>query len=258
MYSCNCGWIDWTHAGPWPASGILENVGAAQIGNWPPNHYKFIPNIRVFEEKPIEIPIDYRDVGTGIYYPMVTTVKLPTIFAGVTGNVLVSMNLLNPQEEWEVSLGIYISIQNAFETWQGGTPGVVGTTRGAWGGLFDQSSFSEEDLLSNLIGFHRALLTHRTEGAMNDEDTKWHFMKLCGVVGVENLDISDINDLPSEFKQTHRDIYETYMNSGGFDPVRQWGRPCLGRLSGLNCPDAPKVPSELVRLHPESPTPNGK
>jgi RHS repeat-associated protein len=229
MYSCNCGWIDWSHAGSALGQNILERVEAAQSGNAPLWDFARITNLHTPETRSI--------VG-----------------AGVMGNVEVSRNLYTSQQQWEVSLGILVSLQNAFEVWQGGPSGVsLGLPRRIASRLNDQSSFSEEDLLSDLIGFHRALLTHKSNKAEDERATKLHFITACRVIDGELLNRSNLDKPPSEFIKTQQDIYDEYMSLGGFVPVRHWGRPCLGRLSGSRCPDNPQIPPELVSLNPEPP-----
>lgn len=115
------------------------------------------------------------------------------------------------------------------------------------------SSFSEEDLLSDLIGFHRALMSNRSGTSVlsdealefHNEYTKKYFMRVCGVVGMDKPQ--------SEFIETQNEIYQEYMDSGGFVDIEQWGRPCLGRMSGQFCPNNARIPYDLIWLQPEPP-----
>lgn len=81
-------------------------------------------------------------------------------------------------------------------------------------------------------------------GKSGDETMK-DFMAICGVVGRDSPD----------FIEKQQAIYDEYMKLGGFVKVRQWGRPCLGRLSGQDCPSDPKIPYELTWLQPRPPDP---
>jgi RHS repeat-associated protein len=119
-YSCNCGWIDWKHASPRTAKQFLTRV-FAEIDDRPYCSSKY---------KAIEVSM--RDAA-----------------GGISRYVVVRRNM-DIQEKKEVALGIFKEMSEEFETYQGSAFGGLGEA------LF-HSSFAEEDLPSNLIGFYVAL-----------------------------------------------------------------------------------------------------
>jgi hypothetical protein len=169
----------------------------------------------------------------------------------ITGEVLVFTNLPNRTDVYRVALGIFISRENLFEAHQGGEFFPLR----AWMHEFNifRSSFAEEDLMSNLIGFY---------GGLRLVENKWpstwsqaYYEKLCGVVG---LDLKQAGRM-SEFIEKQKEIYRQY---GNFQQVRTWGKPRLGAWEGsidIDCQSVgcknPGVPSEFLGLEPEPPFP---
>jgi RHS repeat-associated protein len=122
-YSCNCGWIDWGHARPDGATDLWNNVNGRGQQSLRGGGHRVI-----FSET------------AGI------TISGVPIRKGVVGDYFVKNNLSLSDRE-AVALGIFKEVSEAFEASQGG---------------FIQnwvmhSSFSEEDLVSNLIGFYIAV-----------------------------------------------------------------------------------------------------
>jgi hypothetical protein len=117
-YSCKCGWIDWTHAAPADAKAVIDAV-KAKSGR--------------------------RSLRGGGFKVSVSISQYLWIFKDtVTTDYFVSDQAANdPQQQLGIAIALYASGQIAFETHQGSNP---------WG----NSSFSEEDLFSDLLGFYMA------------------------------------------------------------------------------------------------------
>jgi len=119
-YSCNCGWIDWGHASPLTAKRILQRV---YVG---------------IEDIPF-VSSNYKVIYASV----------PQLVGGVSRYAVVRRHT-SLQENKEVALGIFMELTEQFEAYQGS----------AFFGLEERifhSSFAEEDLPSNLIGFYVAL-----------------------------------------------------------------------------------------------------
>ena len=229
VYSCNCGWIDWNHATP--RNTLIKQIRAAQSGVfWAGgSHWT-------------TIPVWSREGKKGI------------TLGGVGGTVSVYRGLADGEMQWSVALGIFISHQNLFETYQGGNPFPL---RALFENKWRRSSFTEEDLASNLIGFYRGLLNqderfnfstnpvaNRTEGG-----TKQYFERVCKVIGIDEQGNKDSN-----FKDIQLEIYDRHEKSG-FVYNASWGDPVL-RWDWYNvCPTGkckdPHVPPELHRISPK-------
>lgn len=144
VYSCNCGWIDWSHAKPGIADGLWEALNH-------PHKYTDdnIYGITVKDDTFVElyrwynVP-KYRDNYYGLTYQMFHG-KFG-IIDGVNITYAVRYNLTETQKE-SIALGIFQKVAFKFENYQGSWPF-------SW---FISSGFSEEDLPSDLIGFYRAV-----------------------------------------------------------------------------------------------------
>ena len=125
-YSNNCGWIDWSHADPGLSLDIIARVRAAS--------------------EALAAAGDGAGADTGRLTTEAMTSRAPGIGV-VLSSASVTVRLLRPladDEVVEVALSLFKRISMAFETQQ------------AWTDLVGSSSFSQEDLPSNLIAFYMA------------------------------------------------------------------------------------------------------
>ncbi len=159
VYTCNCGWIDKNHAF---TSSDTPYVGANKL--WQQfnlctfearytNAIGMAPRpfrVQLPEKVVIQCKRDgkarFADGSTG--YPVHYKQHMGNKYykTGVTGHYLIRKDLNLPQRK-SVALAIFMQISQEFEGLQAGFP---------WGVLTD-SGFSQEDLVSNLIGFYVAI-----------------------------------------------------------------------------------------------------
>ena len=140
-FSNNCGWIDWSHAQPHLASPLIDRVRAASDA------------LRTAGTNP---PAETGDMTTPTMTSTVPHVGL------VLSSASLSVRLLRPlsdTEILEVALSLFKKLSVVFETQQ------------QWTDLIGSSSFSQEDLPSNLIGFYMAAhgLSQSDIGTMCEE-----------------------------------------------------------------------------------------
>ena len=147
-YTCRCGWVDWGHALPGAAASLKRMIDM-ESSDWPGLS---------------KVPVSY--LGHPAYI-------LDFGLAMGAGPITVSRRRhwvvrkgLDPQQKRRVALGIYLRASHDFEQLQGSFPFSLVT-----GG----SSYSPEDLVSNLIGFVRAYNGY--------DDTRMR--ALCGEVSVD-------------------------------------------------------------------------
>jgi hypothetical protein len=136
VYTCKCGWIDVGHANP---KSRFAHQGAANLwsevseGKGPRSKnglwYKVTFEMVMGRRK--KIPFTDREVD---------------LTTGVTRHYAVKVGLSTAEKE-SVALAIFMQVSKQFEELQGA---------GGWGWVTD-SSFSAEDLVSNLIGFYQAV-----------------------------------------------------------------------------------------------------
>lgn len=241
MYSCNCGWIDWHHAVP--QTGIINEVRRVQNTS---NGFAPI-SLRHSEAQPGAV---IRQHLTPPSIPLILPNPEPIIGefrGGVDYEVLVYTDLRSWQAQLEVALGIYISGQNYFENYQGGNfSGWYGSVRAELDKTPKHSSFAEEDLVSNLIGFYRGVSAIL---GGNEAVSQKYFMEVCDVVGRDRPDFVDIQ----------RRIFKEYDTP--FRDNRIWGQPRLDGWDGSIDGDCPtkacaqprRLPSQLKQINPRSP-----
>jgi RHS repeat-associated protein len=151
-YSCNCGWIDWGHANPNMAEEVYQKVKDAST--------KKTREIKLLHS---EFEIETYAGDNEFSLTMRSGPCLLGICPGnLTRNFRVDRNL-DAEQQKQITLGIYKKLSEDFENFQG---------KGIYA-LVTDSSFSEEDLVSNLIGFYRAV-----EGY-----SKEHIRSLCRALG---------------------------------------------------------------------------
>jgi hypothetical protein len=128
IYTCNCGWVDLGHANP--TRTLRPHIGAVTL--W--------EDI----QKELGTRSEY-DSGFLVVYSQ-DMVKW-RLSAAETGHYFVRSRLDLKQKK-AIALAIFQEISMRFETMQGSFP---------YGIFSGDSSFSQEDLVSNLIGFYKAV-----------------------------------------------------------------------------------------------------
>jgi Domain of unknown function (DUF4157) len=125
-YSNNCGWIDWGHANPGLAKKLIASVQQASD--------------------------DLKAAGTGTpsSSPTMAAKKFGVVFSSASMEVTLARPL-TPDEVLAVSLSMFKNLSMIFEIQQ------------EWTDWFSGSSFSQEDLPSNLISFYRAAKAFSTD-----------------------------------------------------------------------------------------------
>jgi hypothetical protein len=159
-YSTNCGWIDWSHASPGVPIALIQAVREASDR---------MRNNQSTEPEPVAAPaMESRQLGI--------------LLSGVTPIVRIKRPLSDP-EILSVALRIFMLQSLGFEALQNWTDSIA------------SSSFSEEDLPSNLIafymgarGFDRSHI-ETTCSIWNATDTlaefhRYHFQKIASFVPI--------------------------------------------------------------------------
>lgn len=134
-FSNNCGWIDWGHSNPGLAKKLIANVQQAS------------DNLRS---------------GALSTTPTMAAKKFGVVFSSTSMEVTLARPLA-PEEVLAVSLSMFQNLSVIFEIQQ------------EWTDLLSGSSFSQEDLPSNMISFYRAAKDFSTD------DIK----KFCDAQGVD-------------------------------------------------------------------------
>ena len=216
IYSCNCGWIDFSHAGSGLAKNVFDLLHQEKIQKWPTNGKD---NIFAISPK-----TDAWGVGD------------------VSITVVVRRNIDRMTRE-SVALGIYRALEEHMEEKQGES----------W--IAKSSYYSFEDLTSDEIGYYLALrynerlnyktaIDPRQSEGKNEDAWKW----LAGVCGFsEDRKIS---------KEESKEVYEAYGSWLGMRSlarvVKKWGSPLLCEVGNL-CDDEPQQwPAEFMAVTPTS------
>jgi hypothetical protein len=132
-YSCNCGWIDWPHAGPGAARKILARVYYDSLD---------VPEGFSNEYKVIKVSMNWWAFGS-------------------VEELYVVRKWMSPDVERSIALAMFMDLSERVEDIQS-DPIIEG--------LF-HSGYSEEDLHSNLIGFYTVVLHPRYSVPETGEDT---------------------------------------------------------------------------------------
>ena len=156
-FTCNCGWIDWSHLNPKGAKEFLQKFKD--------------PSLSGTQDSPYYVLSYGQD-----------SLRFGLIGPEVQFSYKVWYGLSQP-EIYEVALAIFMKVSEAFEREQGTYS--LQTPLGPWRPetLFG-SSFSEEDLVSDLLGFYRAAHGYsvadikRLCRVFNPEGSKWAWDKL--------------------------------------------------------------------------------
>jgi hypothetical protein len=154
VYTCNCGWVDRGHVNPEGAQQLLEQIRyeSAHPQNGTP-----------------AFQVDYEQ-----------TMRRWGLESGTGGSYFVRYGL-STDEQNAVALAIFQEVSQRFETLQGT----------AWPERLRSapSSFSQEDLVSNLIGFHAAVMGVKADDLIDSlckpvlKDTAYKIWDRYGSVG---------------------------------------------------------------------------
>ncbi|MCW5747003.1 MAG: hypothetical protein KIT36_12490 [Alphaproteobacteria bacterium] len=153
VYTCNCGWLDMGHANPRKAAAY---IGAVSLWEQFLNEVRQVVNVRAMSPAGGFTPtLPMRDLtmpdGTPAFLvrykqDMGKIVLGARLTVGEDRSYVVRQGLSNAQKK-QVALAIFMEVTFAFESFQGWFPE-------SW---VHHSSFSVEDLVSNLIGFYIAV-----------------------------------------------------------------------------------------------------
>ncbi len=136
VYTCRCGWIDKGHARP---DSTRPFVGAKNL--W--HQIMSETGKKSRRRGKTGFKVTYvQDMGKSLFGK--------TFRSGMTRSYFVESGLSIPDKH-SVALSIFLEVTFAFETYQGEWP---------WK-AFTGSSFSVEDLISNLIGFYQSIAPDR-------------------------------------------------------------------------------------------------
>jgi hypothetical protein len=132
VYTCNCGWFDTGHA---DSRSRRPNVGAESL----------------WRQIVVETGLASQKTGeSGFKVTYAQDMRKWGVTAAASGDYFVKRSLDTRQKE-AVALSIFMEVSYRFEAMQGSFP---------WSWLSSRSkdsSFSEEDLVSDLIGFYAAV-----------------------------------------------------------------------------------------------------
>jgi hypothetical protein len=132
VYTCNCGWLDRGHA---DSRSRRPHVGAESL----------------WEQMTKESGLASKKAGsTGFKVTYTQDMRKAGVSAEETRSYFVKRGLGTAQKE-SVALAIFMEVSVGFETLQGSFPWSWVSSRSR------ESSFSEEDLVSDLIGFYVAV-----------------------------------------------------------------------------------------------------
>jgi hypothetical protein len=145
------------------------------------------------------------------------------IGGGVSGWTLVRKDL-PPDRQVAAALGIFMETSEAFENWQGSWPPPIG----------QESSYSLEDLPSNLIGFYTALATEAV-GRRSPEQQKELIKPICDAILDEEKDKAWSEAVLEEYQrfgllnQKNYEWHPSYVVGGGaIDVGTLFGDTCVG------------------------------
>lgn len=154
IYTCNCGWVDLGHANP--KRTTRPYVGALALWDQLKSESGWSSE---FDDG--YLVLYSQDMGKWGFT------------VGVTRSYFVRRGLSTHRRE-SIALAIFMEVSRAFENMQGSVPEEI-PLFGPIPGLsrIGESSFSQEDLVSNLIGFYKAVRPQTD------------YLSLCGAVSKE-------------------------------------------------------------------------
>lgn len=145
IYTCNCGWVDKGHANPTKSSRPF--VGAVSL--WEQVSGETGQASKTPKENGFLVTYK-QDAGRRVFGQLITS--------GITKEYMVKRGLTLEQKK-SVALAIFMEVSYEFEDYQGWFP--------------SDSSFSVEDLVSDLLGFYKAV------------DPATDYLALCNPVSAE-------------------------------------------------------------------------
>ncbi|HEV7890517.1 MAG TPA: DUF4157 domain-containing protein [Pyrinomonadaceae bacterium] len=180
-FSLNCGWIDWTHATPGLTINLITGVRRASDA--------------------LRSAGTSATSSTGQFVSPRMSARVPHVGVVLSG-ATISVRLLRPlsaDEVLSVALSIFKKLSIAFETQQ------------EWTDFLGSSSFSQEDLVSNMISFYAAARRYNREQiehycrAFSREDSLWEYRRTrefrrnrsfmpVGATGPWPAELSNIDD----------------------------------------------------------------
>ncbi|MEE8154920.1 MAG: DUF4157 domain-containing protein [Phycisphaerales bacterium] len=180
-FSTNCGWIDWSHADPGIGADLISRVQQASVA------------LRAAGTSTTSSTGEFTSTTMASHVPVVGI---------VLSSAALRVRLLRPlsaDEVLSVALSIFKKLSVVFETQQ------------QWTQLVGRSSFSQEDLPSNLIGFYQAARSYSINqinqycGTLDESDSLQEFNRdhafetnrsflPVGITGHWPPELSNIND----------------------------------------------------------------
>ena len=170
-YSCNCGFIDDSHFDKTADSFAAEIIRKVRETGSGGSFHLELPN---------GVPLPWGE---------------PLILQNVKVDVLIKTDLAD-KEQIEVAFGIFQAVENASEE--------------GWAQRLSGSSYSEEDLTSNLLSFYLAV---------GGEYTMQNIERWCGYLTM----------------QQSIEVYDWYQEYVGFEKVKEWGKPRLATCEEAEC-----------------------
>lgn len=186
IYTCNCGWIDLGHAN---SRSSRPNIGAQNL--W----QQIVSRSGTRTRWPFAgYLVEYRQ-------------DMTSWRIGTGGRYLVAANLTRQQME-SVALGIFLEVSYRFESMQ--------WWLSAGNNVFSSSGYSEEDLISNLLGFYRAVRPGTD------------YLRLCGPVSAD----------------ASRAVWDANGGLGTNETTQPIFHPCS------ECRGTPRFPPQLQQIRP--------
>lgn len=147
-YSCNCGWVDKGHASLGAFKIANNDITESAANLWKQMKKEWFRTEDTIDGKPC-FRVAYRQsmgkTTNNEILKSLFTIDGKTLFkVSTAGHYLVRTGLSIPRKE-EIALRIFLDVSYGFESMQAGFP------------FFLSSGFSQEDLISNLIGFYVAV-----------------------------------------------------------------------------------------------------
>lgn len=197
-YSCNCGWVDWGHAMPGGARRLWNQI-QTESGS-------MVDMFRGTELRLNGHPAFF------VWY--LQSMGVSGMNVASAGRQFIVRKSLGSLRRKAVTLAIFQRVSTAFETMQGQLP---------WSVVSGASSFSVEDLISNMIGFYRAV-----EGHSEAQVKRW-----CGEVG----------------RDASLAVYDAHLQGGiGAHKSRSFTSPRYYPCE--ECDEPGQFPSQLATISP--------
>lgn len=199
-YTRRCGWVDWGHALPFAAQRLIRIFAREADPRVP------LPRGRLQFESQAAFAVRYGLTSGALGFSI------------ERAQDYVVRHDMPPPAKWSAALGIFMAASIGLEQYQGSFPI----------GLISSSSFSDEDLVSNLIGFYAA-----ARGV-----PLVRMRAICGEVSI---------------KESYR-IWDTYLPNGlGRLKNRRFQPRLFPTKEGIRSPLDISFPRELSSIRPSPP-----